>query len=70
LNGLLAAIGMDFYRIKLRSSKFAMEPCYFTGGITGPGAKREQHLTLYRHQKDPGHEQVFALTSDGNGACD
>jgi choline dehydrogenase len=26
LNGLLAVIGMDFYRTKLRSSKFAMEP--------------------------------------------
>jgi predicted acylesterase/phospholipase RssA len=26
LNGLLAVIDMDFYRTKLRSSKFAMEP--------------------------------------------
>lgn len=38
---------------------------FFTGGMIGPGAKREQHLTLYRHQKDAGHEQVFALTRDG-----
>ena len=38
---------------------------FFTGGFSGPGAVREQHLTLYRHQKDVGHEEVFAVTSDG-----
>jgi hypothetical protein len=38
---------------------------FFTGGFGGQPAARDQHTTVYRHHKDAGHEQVFALTSDG-----
>lgn len=53
---LTAAIEQEFEECMSR---------FFTDTVSGPGAAREQHVTLYHHRKDAGHEEVFAVTDDG-----